>query len=365
MQNFTFHWEVRDLLTQFLQAFDGAIVKRHDSNRDTGSTIGVRYVYAPKQRVLHDLINKAQHITLPVVAFWITNIGRDSSRVFNKIEGQYRASNGSTSPKNLQPVPVNIDIAVSILTRLQSDMDQILSNFVPYNDPYFIISWQRDGMPGVEIRTEVLHSGQLSMGYPAEQNSTQPTRVTCDTTFTIKGWLFKADADPVGRIFKIDANFYSVSGTPTLQNIDDIVDASTTEYFVISAVPQISYSSRWLASTALSGYTELFGDMYDWTNSVYLSANNSVMFGATTTIDPFSASKSLSASYPSLSGVVPALAYDVLSDNKMFVSFPAPSATGFFDIIVINDAGYTKLSLGSYNANYSTQFPYVSGIQVL
>ena len=141
MQNFTFHWEVRDLLTQFLQAFDGAIVKRHDSNRDTGSTIGVRYVYAPKQRVLHDLINKAQHITLPVVAFWITNIGRDSSRVFNKIEGQYRASNGSTSPKNLQPVPVNIDIAVSILTRLQSDMDQILSNFVPYNDPYFIISW--------------------------------------------------------------------------------------------------------------------------------------------------------------------------------------------------------------------------------
>jgi hypothetical protein len=49
----------------------------------------------------------------------------------------------------------------------------------------------------------------------------------------------------------------------------------------------------------------------------------------------------------------------------MTVFYPAPSATGFFDVIVVNEAGYTKLSTGSYNINLSTQYPYISGIQVI
>jgi hypothetical protein len=370
VQKYTFHWEVKDLLTQFLQAFDGAIVKRYDNARVAGNNVAVRYVYAPKQRVLHDLVNKAQHITLPAISFWITAISRDNNRVFNKLEGQYWTNtttsvyNTSFSDKNLQPVPVNIEVSVSILTRFQTDMDQILSNFVPYSDPYFIISWTRDGMPGLEIRSEVLWSGSLAMTYPIEQQSTQPTRVICDTSFTIKGWLFKYDANPVGRIFKIDTNFYPVSGTPTPQNIDYLVNPELTESFTISAVPVVAYSSTWFAPRSLSGTVEIYGDMYTHTNNVYLSGSSG-MFANTTTINPFSASTSLSASYPALTGVAAALDYYVVSDNKMTITYQAPSATGFFDIIVVNDAGYTKLSTGSYNPNFTTQYPYVSGIQVV
>lgn len=370
MQKYTYHWEVKDLLTQFLQAFDGAIVKRYDQYRTPGNNIAVRYVYAPKERVLHDLINKSQHITLPAVAFWIESISRDQSRVFNKLTGQYWTDNTSSvynqssSDHNLQPVPINITVSVSILTKFQSDMDQILSNFVPYSDPYFIISWTRDGMPGLEIRSEVLWNGTLSMKYPVEQVPTQPTRVVCDTQFTIKGWLFKADANAVGRIFKIDTTFYGVSGIPTEQNIAYLTDPSTTESFVISAIPQVSYSNRSITPTSLSGTVELFGDMLSYTTAVYLSGSNN-MFGTTTTVNPFLSSTSLSASYPALSGVITAIGYDIQSNNKMFVYYQAPSATGFFDIIVLNDAGYTKLSTNAYNVNLSTQYPYISGIQVV
>ena len=370
MQKYTYHSEVKDLLTQFLQAFDGAIVKRYDNNGNVGNNIAVRYVYAPKQRVLHDLVNKAQHFTLPAVAFSITSISRDLNRVFNKLEGQYWTNNTtslydtSKSTQNLQPVPVNIEVSVSILTRFQTDMDQILTNFVPYSDPYFIISWSREGLPGLEIRSEVLWSGTLSMTYPTEQNPNQPTRVICDTTFTIKGWLFKYDANPVGRIFKIDSNFYPVSGTPTLQNIDYLVNPELTESFVISAIPEIPYSNRWLTPISLSGSVELFGNQYDFTTAVYLSGNNN-MFSGTITATPFLSSSSLSASYPALIDVVPAVEYYINSNNKMTVFYPAPSATGFFDVIVVNEAGYTKLSTGSYNINLSTQYPYISGIQVI
>ena len=365
MQKYTYHWEVKDLLTQFLQAFDGAIVKRYDNQRNPGNNVAVRYVYSPKQRVLHDLINKAQHITLPAVAFWITSISRDSNRVFNKLEGQYGLGyDSSYNNHNLQPVPVNIEVSVSILTRFQTDMDQILSNFVPYSDPYFIISWTREGMSNIEIRSEVLWSGNLAMTYPIEQQSNQPTRVACDTSFTIKGWLFKYDANPVGRIFKIDSNFYPVSGTPTLQNIDDLVNPTYTESFVISAIPEISYSNRWLTPTALSGSVELYGNEYDYTTAVYLSGNNN-MFSGTLTASPFLSSSNLSASFPTLRGVIPALSYYINSNNKLTVSYPAPQSTGYFDVIVVNDAGYTKLSTGSYNINFSTQYPFISGIQVV
>lgn len=372
MQNYTYHWEVRDLLTQFLQAFDGAIVKRYDNNGKVGNNVAVRYVYAPKQRVLFDLIDKAQNFTLPAVAFWISNISRDQNRVFNKIYGQFNLNPNtggvSTSNQNLQPVPVNIEVNVSIMTRFQNDMDQILSNFVPYSDPYFIISWTRREMANIEIRSEVLWNGTLTMGYPVEQQPTQPTHVTCDTSFTIKGWLFKADADPVGRIFKIDTNFYPVSGTPTFENLDYLTDPNLTESFVVSAAPVIPYVDRWLTPVgSLSGAVNLYGSNLSYTNYVYLSGNNN-MFGpvsSTQTVNLYALSHGLSASYPALTGLVPALSYYEYNDNKMQVIYPAPSAAGYFDVIVFNDAGYTLLSVSSYNPNLSVQPPYTQGIQVV
>ena len=352
MQKYTFHHEIRDTLAQFLQAFDGAIVKRYNESRTAANVIGVRYVYSPKQRVLHDLVNRAQHITLPAVAFWISGINRDPSRVFNKLEGRYWTNNfiepynTAVSDRILQPVPIDIEVSVSILTRFQTDMDQILSNFVPYNDPYFIISWTRDGMPGLEIRSEVLWNGNLAMGYPVEQQAIQPTRVTCDTSFTIKGWVFKYDADAVGKILKIDTNFYPVSASPTLENIDDIIDPNLTEMFVLSAAPQIQYTSRYLLPVSASGIIDLYGDMFSWTTSVYVSGASG-MFIDSSTADPFVLTPNLSAIYPPLGNVAPAINYVVQSDNKIVITYPPPQLPGAVVLYVVNNAGYAATLLTS------------------
>ena len=388
MQSYNYHWEVKDLLTQFLQAFDGAVVKRHDNTRQAKDAVAVRYVYSPKQRVLHDLVDKAQHITLPVVAFNIGSISRDNNRVFNKLEGSYFNSALGTSKSThvLQPVPVNITVNISIMTRFQTDMDQILSNFVPWSDPYFIISWTRDGLPYNEIRTEVLWDGSLKMGYPMDLNNNQPARVTCDTTFTIKGWLFKADTNPSGRIYKIDSNFYAVSAIPQSEaaygNIYNIINELNgtpyNETVTVSARPVINFTDRWLTPTGLSGTCILLGDMYDRVNAVYLSGSVPGMFGGGgpgpnpygyVSLSAFSTIPSLSAKYPTLDRLVPALNYTIVSNNKMIVNYQAPidaSNGGFFDIIVTNEAGYAILSKDTYNPNYSVQFPYaLSGIQVI
>ena len=374
MQAYNYHWEIKDLLTQFLQAFDGAIVRRYDNNRNPGSAVSVRYVYSPKQRVLNDLVNKAQTITIPAVAFSIGSISRDVNRVFNKLGGYYYNINSTdvASTHALQPVPVNVVVNISILTRFQTDMDQVLSNFVPWSDPYFVISWTNDAMPGTEIRTEVLWDGNLKMGYPIDVNNNQPTQITCDTTFTIKGWLFKSDAGAAGRIFKINNNFYATNDTPANEadygSIYDTINAlnGTTynETVTVSARPLIKYTDRWLTPAQLSGTCTLLGDMFDYTNAVYVSGSVPDAFlgtNSTVVLDDFVNTPSLSAKYPALSGLLPALSYSIINNNKLVVNYQAPSlsaGTTYFDIIVVNPAGYSILSHDTYNPGMPVQQPY-------
>lgn len=222
VQNYTYHFEIKDLITQFVNAFDNIVIKRYDANRVAKNSVQVRYVYSPKQRVMYDLVNKAQNLTVPVVAVSIANVTRDEGRVFNKIGGFYApqsTTDASQKDKSIyfrSPVPVNVTVNMSILTKFQTDMDQILSNFVPYSNPYIIISWKvpEDLSPKgfaipYEIRSEVLWNGGINISYPTDITASEKYRIIADTSFTIKGWLFTSYSDPAGNIFYIDNNFYN------------------------------------------------------------------------------------------------------------------------------------------------------------
>ena len=53
-----YYFEVKDVIAQFLAAFDDIVIKRFNKNREIQDKIHVRYLYAPKQRVMHDIINQ-------------------------------------------------------------------------------------------------------------------------------------------------------------------------------------------------------------------------------------------------------------------------------------------------------------------
>jgi hypothetical protein len=222
MKNYTFGFEVQTLLEQFIGAFNDIIIKRYDNtNTNVGPTSGFKvfYVYSPKQRVYNSLQNPAPGgMTVPVVAVSIAGVSRDQSRVFNKNDGFYipytDATSGAVSKRILQPVPVNIIVNMTIVTKYQLDMDQILTNFIPYCDPYVIISWllpDGDGDPTThfhnEIRTEVLWNGNVNVQYPDNLGPTAPFRISADTSFTIKGWMFKNSNEVVKKIYKITSDY--------------------------------------------------------------------------------------------------------------------------------------------------------------
>lgn len=224
MKNYTFNWEVQTLVEQFVGAFNDVIIKRYDKNDIAVAPLSgnkVLFVYSPKQRVFSNLNTPAAGgLTVPVIAVNITSISRDQQRVFNKNEGftvEYEDNSNGNLLKNIpQPVPVNIGISMTIITKYQADMDQILTNFIPYCDPYVIISWklpslQKSKVP-YEIRSEVLWDGNIQLQYPDNLGPTQPYRITATTNFTIKGWMFKKMDQVIKKIYTIDSKYFSTDG---------------------------------------------------------------------------------------------------------------------------------------------------------
>jgi hypothetical protein len=212
-------------MTQFISAFDDVVINRYSRDRTVTDKIKVRYVYAPKQRVLSDLINKSQHITLPVIAVTQAGYSRDEERVFNKIDDTYHlGSDGKSQERLPPPIPINIEVTMSIMTKYQSDMEQILQNFIVYSNPYIVISWRlpKDILSSVhEIRSEVLWSGSIDVDYPYDLQSSQPARVTADTTFTIKGWLFPyIPTSTSAPIYEINTTFTPVSAINLIGGYD-------------------------------------------------------------------------------------------------------------------------------------------------
>ena len=259
MQKSSYFFEVKDLLIQFLAAFNNVVIKRFNANRDVGQTLQVRYVYAPKQRVIYDIENFSQNITLPVVSIHMTGFSRDNNRVFNKNLGFYRPDYNIENHKTeithfyRTPVPVNISVQMNIMTKYQTDLDQIMSNFIPFCNPYIILSWkvpEEYNMPYIEeIRSEVLWDGNVSVTYPTDIAGNRKYFIEGSTNFTIKGWIFPAEEDPINNIFFIDAALIAAKGnlqeSKYFELSSQVVvkkDCATyynTEIVSISAAPQM------------------------------------------------------------------------------------------------------------------------------
>lgn len=363
MKNYTYHFEIKDLLTQFIAAFNDCIVKRYDNNRVAKSNVEVRYVLAPKQRVLYDIINEQHNITLPVVAVNLTNISRDNERVFNKLDGFYMQKiynrNSATFSKIPTPTPVNLSVSLSIIAKFQSDLDQILSNFVPYNNPYIIISWKIPESAGLsyygEIRSEVLWDGNINMTPPIDLGASDKYNIVADTSFTIKGWLFKK-FETASNIFVVDTNFYNLTAkqgppltynsyfTLTGQNL-----SAVTESFSISGIPsvgtiyakpfegaktQVEITENTTVSNSLSSLTfTVAGEWFKESDNlqVMLSSNNTSLYPSFTSISTIKQG--------AVSGFL-LDSYTIVNDNYLYFTLPYTQQTGDFTIVVANEVGW-------------------------
>lgn len=342
MKKYTYNFEIKDLVTQFVAAFDDTVVKRYDKNRNAKSDIEVRYVFGPKQRVMYDIVNKAQNITVPAVAINIKGVSRDKNRVYNKLDKIYNYSTETVSTEIETPVPINIDIDMSIITRYMEDMDQIISNFVAYNTPYIILSWSEPSsntdIPTREVRTEVLWNETISLEYPTDTTFTDKFRIVANTSFTIKGWLFKTQNRDSTPIYKITNNYRDINFTNIFSDenilstvIIDCAPVITDVYYntqgnLLAITDGIVFNNSFLNNLIL------YGENFEHTTQILLSSSVSVLSSEFIAIDT------------TLSGTVSGYLlnssfYSVVSDNLININLPDLNP-GSFNIIVSNGAGW-------------------------
>jgi len=413
MNTYTFHFETQNILKMFSDAFNDVVIKRFNADKEEQDRIHVDFKYAPKTRVLYDLVQKSQHIKLPVISISQSSISRDRNRVFNKLDYAHysnvpRGSNISIFP---QPVPIIMNIDMSIIARYQMDIDQIITNFVPYCDPYVTISmkWPEEIFwADFELRHNVKWSENISYEYPKDIQNTAPYRIIGNTSFAIETWMFK-NSPPDGKpIHVIDMSFTSVSAVDTYEFMKSKESEYNTDYREISAIPQVYNCYPYSTYCGADRSIILYGKMLDYTENVYLSSNDLTMFQYTSGISWYydtdsnlvsavtanpsyfdlfgnremvvggvtdNETVSMSAEYPPFYGYE---IYDYKKTENMLTFTNQFYSSGSCDVIVANEAGYAVLSkdsvremLNPYNEDereYATyeelQFPCVSGIQI-
>jgi hypothetical protein len=150
-----------------------------------------------------------------------------------------------------------------------------------------------------------------------------------------------------------------------------------SEQFFIYAKPLIhgvNHETIYLNNSAFFTEKDLnilvYGKDLKELTAVYLSSTNVNMFDNLMYINHFSKTKNLSANNPPFSGIV--IPIFIYKENYVAFSLPQiPKTTGYIDIIVENEAGYGKLTTGSYHPFLSSwrgaidiQSPSISGIHV-
>lgn len=377
----TYHWEIRDLVCQFEDFLNEIIIRRYNSSREKQDKVKIDLKWGHKQRVLHDIINKQGHIVLPLIAVTLGGIKRDKDRVFNKHTGHLmHGLSANYYNQLLQPVPVDVTLNISIMTRYQIDMDQILTNFIPYTDPYVVISWPwPDPITGkvIEIRSAVMWNEDVQMEYPTELQATDSLRFMANTSFTIKGWLFKNSDNVVKTIYKIDHSFTAVNRIyDNYKLMKDMETDYNTDVLYVSAVPFISKVSPYFVPVNMPSECSVIGSMMDYVSAVYVSGTEGV-FPSAQVYSPvlwnssiwLGSASPVSAVYGPFTGMlVPTSCWRVVDQTMLMFDMPIASAPGIIDVILVNEAGYGQLikdssSLAPTITSY--RFPYENGISAI
>ncbi len=353
MKKYSYFRENLNMLTQFVAAFDDCFVYRYTSDYTQKEKINVKYVVGPKQRVLHDIVNQNKNITLPAISIEQTNIRRDPDRIQNKDQHFYRTHVLDDAISKIpQPIPVQIELKVSIIARYKEDIDQIVSNFVPWCNPYFIISWKVPDEFQIdfddEIRSEVFWSGNVDFENPINITKDDKYRIIGNTGFTIKGWLFPATQTSVAPIYVVNTTFNSVSSETDILNYDSYNWLSginyNTDLITVSAIPEVTNSflngNPYFASLSVdSGNDNLFtfyGKRFDFNNSWYLSSNQ--------VIPNLTFEEIHTALSPVISGYkVPTDIITTFNDNVATISLSSEYlSSGDFTFVTANSAGWVS-----------------------
>jgi len=282
MFEYFYHEILRRTIISFGSLFNGIEIKHLDSSGNVDDVIKVPLAYGPTQKFLARLeqsadLNKPTAITLPRMSFEFTGLQYDGTRKVTTTQTFKSQSVGIATAirKTYMPVPYNMSFELSIFTKLNDDMLQIVEQILPYFQPAYTLSVNLVDTIG-EKRDIPIVIENVTMQDDYEGNYSTRRSLLYTIRFTAKTYLF----GPVGDTTKASRDLIKKvrvgyvqddTSTPTRDLTYTVIPRATQSYtdnVVTNLAEDVGTTTNILQVNDSSGISE----------NTYITINNESIY---------------------------------------------------------------------------------------
>jgi len=218
-----YHEILRKTVIGFGTLFNGIEIRHDNDSGGEVSRMKVPLAYGPMQKFLAKIeqqptIQGRPAITLPRMSFEMTNLNYDPSRKAS-ITQTFKSGNTDNVKKVFMPVPYNVGFMLSIATKLNDDMLQIMEQILPYFQPGLNITLNL--ISSINEKRDIpiiLESINMSDDYEGSFDNRRAMITTMQ--FSAKVYLFGAVADnPDGLIKKVNVDYFTDTNRVTAKRV--------------------------------------------------------------------------------------------------------------------------------------------------
>ena len=230
-----YHGIIKKAIVAFGRMFSEIQIERMDETGAVIQTINVPIAYGPKEKWLVRLeqdpsLDNNVNTILPRMAFEITGYSYDASRKVNKMT-KVASYDQTTLKTQFSPVPYNLDIELSLLTKTTEDALAVVEQILPVFTPDYTLSI--NAIPDLNIVNDVpiiLNGVSFQDSYDGDFQSRREIVYTFN--FTMKVNIFG-----------------SITSSGVIKKANITLPNQPLDYFVKSNVPETFIIDTWSNNT--------------------------------------------------------------------------------------------------------------------
>lgn len=230
-----YHGIIKKAIVAFGRMFSEIQIERMDEAGDVLQTINVPIAYGPKEKWLVRLeqdpnLENNVNTILPRMAFEIVGYTYDASRKSNKMT-KIASYDQTTLKTQFSPVPYNLDIELSLLTKTTEDALAVVEQILPVFTPDYTLSI--NAIPDLNIVNDVpiiLNGVSFQDSYDGDFQSRREIIYTFN--FTMKVNIFG-----------------SITSSGVIKKANVTLPNQPLDYFVKSNVPDTFIIDTWTPDT--------------------------------------------------------------------------------------------------------------------
>jgi hypothetical protein len=227
MFEYFYHEILRKTVIGFGTLFNNIEIRQTNNQKEVVSVLKVPLAYGPIQKFLARVeqqpnLNTPVQITLPRMSFEFTGLSYDATRKLTTTQTFLSKSvtDGTDIRKTYMPVPYNMDFELSIMTKLNDDMLQIIEQILPYFQPSYTLTINLIDSIG-EKRDIPIVLDNITMEDDYEGDYTTRRALIYTLKFTAKIYLFGPVSSGVSKdiIQKVSLGFVSGDTQSTTRDL--------------------------------------------------------------------------------------------------------------------------------------------------